>query len=78
MTLRLTRDPEFCIGFEKELAERLVADPEWSKYFEFRGVDSEDPEVECAAVEVLEAADVSALKIVEQVEVQAKEVQPEE
>lgn len=36
--------PEFCIGFEKELAQKLISDPEWSWYFEFRGVDSEDPE----------------------------------
>jgi len=33
---------EFSIGFEKELAEDLINDPEWNKYFEFRGVDAED------------------------------------
>lgn len=33
---------EFSIGFEKELAEDLIDDPEWNRYFEFRGVDSED------------------------------------
>ncbi|KAL4999860.1 hypothetical protein BDV10DRAFT_200515 [Aspergillus recurvatus] len=33
---------EFCIGFEKELARALIEDPEWNKYFEFRGVDAEE------------------------------------
>lgn len=33
---------EFSIGFEKELTEGLIADPEWNKYFEFRGVDAEE------------------------------------
>lgn len=32
--------PEFCIAFEKELTEKLISDPEWSKYFEFRCVES--------------------------------------
>lgn len=35
---------EFCISVEKELVEDLVKDPEWNKYFEFRGVDSEEKE----------------------------------
>lgn len=33
---------EFSIGFEKELAEGLVRDPEWSRFFEFRGLDAEE------------------------------------
>ena len=33
---------EFCIGFEKELAEGLVGDEEWGRWFEFRGVDAEE------------------------------------
>ncbi|KAL4737601.1 hypothetical protein BDV11DRAFT_206611 [Aspergillus similis] len=33
---------EFCIGFEKELARALIEDPEWTRYFEFRGVDTEE------------------------------------
>ncbi|RYP42208.1 hypothetical protein DL767_000372 [Monosporascus sp. MG133] len=33
---------EFCVGFEKELAKDLIEDPEWNKYFEFRGVDAEE------------------------------------
>lgn len=34
--------PEFLIGFEKELTQGLLEDPEWSKYFEFRGIDAEE------------------------------------
>jgi hypothetical protein len=33
---------EFAIGFEKDLAQDLITDPEWNRYFEFRGVDAED------------------------------------
>ncbi|KAL4753114.1 hypothetical protein BDW72DRAFT_169357 [Aspergillus terricola var. indicus] len=33
---------EFCIGYEKELARALIEDPEWTRYFEFRGVDSDE------------------------------------
>jgi hypothetical protein len=33
---------EFCIGFEKELTSALIEDPEWARYFEFRGVDSDE------------------------------------
>ncbi|KAI0386950.1 hypothetical protein F5Y04DRAFT_74076 [Hypomontagnella monticulosa] len=33
---------EFAIGFEKEIAQDLINDPEWNKYFEFRGVDAEE------------------------------------
>lgn len=33
---------EFSIGFEKELAQDLIEDPEWNRYFEFRGVDAEE------------------------------------
>lgn len=33
---------EFSIGFEKEIADDLINDPEWTKYFEFRGVDAEE------------------------------------
>ncbi|KPM43173.1 hypothetical protein AK830_g3391 [Neonectria ditissima] len=33
---------EFSIGFEKEIAKDLIEDPEWNKYFEFRGVDAEE------------------------------------
>lgn len=35
---------EFYISVEKELVNDLIEDPEWNKYFEFRGVDSEDKE----------------------------------
>lgn len=34
--------PEFCFGFENELRDDLLNDPEWCKYFEFRGIDSEE------------------------------------
>lgn len=34
--------PELLIGFEKELTQDLLEDPEWSKYFEFRGIDAEE------------------------------------
>lgn len=33
---------EFSIAFEKDLAQSLIDDPEWSQYFEFRGVDAEE------------------------------------
>ncbi|PGH18373.1 hypothetical protein AJ79_00439 [Helicocarpus griseus UAMH5409] len=33
---------EILIGFEKAIAKNLIEDPEWNKYFEFRGVDGED------------------------------------
>lgn len=33
---------ELQLAFEKELTQQLVEDPEWSKYFEFRGVDAEE------------------------------------
>ncbi|KAF4470314.1 acyl transferase [Fusarium albosuccineum] len=33
---------EFSIGFEKEIADDLLQDPEWTKYFEFRGIDAEE------------------------------------
>jgi hypothetical protein len=33
---------EFLIGFEKELVAGLLEDEEWGRWFEFRGVDSED------------------------------------
>lgn len=33
---------EFSIGFERQLAKDLINDPEWNKYFEFRGVESEE------------------------------------
>ncbi|KAK7714069.1 hypothetical protein SLS64_004166 [Diaporthe eres] len=34
--------PEFAIFYEKRLAQTLINDPEWNKYFEYRGVDAED------------------------------------
>lgn len=34
--------PELCFGFEKELTQALIEDPEWSRYLEFRGVDAEE------------------------------------
>lgn len=34
---------EILIGFEKDLTKSLLEDPEWNEYFEFRGVDREDP-----------------------------------
>ncbi|KAH0430613.1 acyl transferase [Colletotrichum camelliae] len=33
---------ELQFAFEKELVQQLVDDPEWNKYFEFRGVDAEE------------------------------------
>ncbi|KAL4895610.1 hypothetical protein BDV59DRAFT_211262 [Aspergillus ambiguus] len=33
---------EFSIAYEKSLAQTLIGDLEWSKYFEYRGVDAED------------------------------------
>ncbi|SPO01626.1 related to Tri201 - trichothecene 3-O-acetyltransferase [Cephalotrichum gorgonifer] len=33
---------ELQVAFEKDLTQQLIEDPEWSKYFEFRGVDAED------------------------------------
>ncbi|KAL4771723.1 hypothetical protein BDW60DRAFT_207789 [Aspergillus nidulans var. acristatus] len=33
---------EFCIGFEKELTSALIEGPEWARYFEFRGVYSDE------------------------------------
>ncbi|KAH7117305.1 transferase [Dactylonectria macrodidyma] len=35
---------EVQVTFETELMEQLVNDPEWSKYFEFRGVDASEEE----------------------------------
>lgn len=35
---------ELQITFETELVQQLINDPEWSKYFEFRGVDASDGE----------------------------------
>jgi hypothetical protein len=35
---------ELQITFETELAQQLINDPEWSKYFEFRGIDASDGE----------------------------------
>ncbi|RFU73358.1 hypothetical protein TARUN_8880 [Trichoderma arundinaceum] len=34
--------PEFSFFYEKRLAQDLIEDPEFSKYFEYRGVDAED------------------------------------
>ncbi|KAE8420190.1 transferase [Aspergillus pseudocaelatus] len=33
---------EFAISYEKRLAQELINDPEWNKFFEYRGVDAED------------------------------------
>lgn len=41
---------ELQVVFEKELVDQLVNDPEWKKYFEFRGVDAEEANSEAAAV----------------------------
>ena len=35
---------ELQITFESELTQQLINDPEWSKYFEFRGIDASDGE----------------------------------
>ncbi len=32
---------EIAISYEKRLAQTLIEDPEWNKYFEYRGVDAE-------------------------------------
>ncbi|KAI0377958.1 transferase family-domain-containing protein [Hypomontagnella monticulosa] len=32
---------EIAISYEKRLAQTLIDDPEWNKYFEYRGVDAE-------------------------------------
>lgn len=34
--------PEMSFFYEKRLAQTLIEDPEWNRYFEFRGVDAED------------------------------------
>lgn len=34
--------PEFSISYEKSLKQELINDPEWCKYFEYRGVDAID------------------------------------
>ncbi|KXG50428.1 Transferase [Penicillium griseofulvum] len=34
--------PEFSISYEKSLKQALIDDPEWNKYFEYRGVDAID------------------------------------
>ncbi|KUI65748.1 Shikimate O-hydroxycinnamoyltransferase [Cytospora mali] len=34
--------PEFAVFYEKRLAQTLINDAEWNKYFEYRGVDAED------------------------------------
>jgi hypothetical protein len=34
--------PEFSFFYEKRLAQTLIEDPEFNKYFEYRGVDAED------------------------------------
>lgn len=36
---------ELQVAFEKELVQQLANDPEWSKYFEFRGVDAEEASI---------------------------------
>ena len=33
---------EILIGFEKEATKGLLEDPEWNRYFEFRGVDGQE------------------------------------
>ena len=33
---------EILIGFEKDATKDLLEDPEWNKYFDFRGVDGEE------------------------------------
>lgn len=35
---------ELLISFETELTQKLITDPEWARYFEFRGVDEFDGE----------------------------------
>ncbi|KAJ5779433.1 Transferase [Penicillium paradoxum] len=34
--------PEFSISYETSLKQALIEDPEWTKYFEYRGVDAID------------------------------------
>lgn len=34
--------PEFSIAYEKHLAQDLINDAEFNKYFEYRGIDAED------------------------------------
>ncbi|KAK1144060.1 hypothetical protein N8T08_005722 [Aspergillus melleus] len=34
--------PEFSLAYEKSLAQTLIDDPEWNKFFEYRGVDAVD------------------------------------
>ncbi|KAI0847425.1 transferase family-domain-containing protein [Daldinia vernicosa] len=33
---------EFLVSFEKEISKDLIEDPEWNKYFEFRGVEYQE------------------------------------
>ncbi|KAK1702852.1 transferase family-domain-containing protein [Colletotrichum lupini] len=37
--------PEIAIMYEKELAQALIEDSEWNKFFEYRGVDAEHTEM---------------------------------
>lgn len=36
---------EFSIAVEKDITEALINDPEWNRYFEFRGVDAEEQRI---------------------------------
>ncbi|CAG8897166.1 unnamed protein product [Penicillium nalgiovense] len=38
--------PEFSLAYEKSLKQALIEDPEWNRYFEYRGVDSVDARYE--------------------------------
>jgi hypothetical protein len=38
--------PEFCCFYEKRLAQTLIEDNEFGKYFEYRGIDAEDASAE--------------------------------
>ncbi|KAK7737434.1 hypothetical protein SLS53_006507 [Cytospora paraplurivora] len=49
--------PEFAIFYEKELAQTLIEDLEWNRYFEYRGVDAED--VSAALIEEVRPLPVS-------------------
>ncbi|KAF4767656.1 hypothetical protein N7455_006833 [Penicillium solitum] len=38
--------PEFSLAYEKSLKQALIEDPEWNRYFEYRGVDAMDARYE--------------------------------
>ncbi|CAJ2514203.1 Uu.00g023220.m01.CDS01 [Anthostomella pinea] len=44
---------EFLVGFEKEAVDSLISDPEFNRYFEFRGIDAEEPTNDTGVMQVM-------------------------